>query len=974
MNLYRVSPCLPFLEILADFILDNFRNKDAINNLKVILPNGIACSNLQAILVKKQTLAILPKVIPLSNIIADGEEIFKIPAENLSEISLLQEKIILTEIIYHYPQLKFSTAQALQFGSIVAELFYELACHHLTIEDVNVIEQKNLSPHWDAIYQFLQYTYHAWQKKLISLRKQDRIKWQITMLEAEISRLKDPNCSLIVAGIVGADQVLWRFLKEVVSVSRGFVILPPIDNIPNNLFTKPTIAEDDGLYTFKKLLGFLDCNLSDCQLLRSDPSYNTVFNKLITACNQEELNDQNVQYPTSIKYIALEDIFEEAEQIALLCRQSINKKIAIIVDNPLIKSFYSNFLTKYSLEFHDLIGTNLSQTLISSLIISISEILCNDFDLKKLFLLLKNPLINSRLVQELELLIKGKNRFILSTSQLQALIDSSNNNELIKWGSKLIKLLYQATNSNFIKILKSSVKIAETLYRDIWYEATALPLANFLSELIRNNCNLILEDKKYFPELLNILMKSYKYFESHPSTPNIIIGKVEDLILLKFDLVILADFNQGSWSGDSSINQWINEQTLQKLQMTPTKAKTAIYQYFFYLFLHNPEVIITRAKRQNGKSGILPSNLLLKLEFFLGDKLIRQSPIIADNISSQDNITSLNILNGFQELEMKKQLLKAEEYTHDYIYSPIFPDTLSATNIEMLIRNPYSFYAKMILKLRPKEIIGQDPKISEFGIFIHKILEQYSRNYDESISDHLQFILEISYDILQNTTLPSYTKKIWQTKFMPIAKSFIEFDAERRKHFKYIYPECRGEIDLTIGDKKLKIMAVADRIEVNEQRRAVIIDYKTGTLPSKKDVESGLSPQLIIEALILLEGGFGIYSHDPQNWNVKQGVGARSRDILHEHANTLKFCGANSGEQKSIQVVEVQQIIYVKFSSSPPYIQTVEIDISNEALAAHHHGMRHLLEYYVINKHFSLGIDLLTYNDYTHLARTIKKL
>lgn len=912
MNLYRVSPCLPFLEILADFILDNFGSKDAINNLKVILPNGIACSNLQAILVKKQTLAILPKVIPLSNITADGEEIFKIPAENLSEISFLQEKIILTEIIYHYPQLKFSTAQALQFGSIIAELFYELACHHLTIDDVNVVEQKNLSTHWDAIYQFLQYTYHAWQKKLISLRKQDRIKWQITMLEAEISRLKDSSCSLIVAGIAGDDQVLWHFLKKVISVPRGFIILPPIDNIPNNLFTKPTIAEEDGLYTFKKLLGFLGCNLSDCQLLGSDPSYNIVLNKLITASNQEELNDQDVQYSTSIKYIELEDIFEEAEQIALLCRQSINKKIAIIVDNPLIKSFYCNFLTKYSLEWHDLIGTNLLQTLISSLIISISEILCNDFDLKKLFLLLKNPLINSQLVQELELLIKGQNRFILSTSQLWALIESSNNNELIKWGSKLIKLLYQPTDSNFIKILKSSVKIAEKLYRDIWYEATALPLANFLSELIRNNCNLILEDKKYFPELLNILMKSYKYFEPNTSTPNIIIGKVEDLILLKFDLVILADFNQGSWSGDSSINQWINEQTVQKLQMSPTKTKTAIYQYFFYLFLHNPEVIITRAKRQNGKSGILPSNLLLKLELFLGDKLIRQSPIITDNISSQDNINSLK--------------------TPDYIYSPIFPDTLSATNIEMLIRNPYSFYAKMILKLRPKEIIGQDPKISEFGVSIHKILEQYSRNYDESISDHLQFILEISYDILQNTTLPSYTKKIWQTKFIPIAKSFIEFDAERRKHFKYIYPECRGEIDLTIGGKKLKIMAVADRIEVNAQRRAVIIDYKTGTLPNKKDVELGLSPQLIIEALILVAGGFGI------------------------------------------QVVEVQQIIYVKFSSSSPYIQTVEIDISKEILAAHLHGMQHLLEYYVINKHFSLGIDLLTYNDYTHLARAIKKL
>ncbi|WP_341764556.1 PD-(D/E)XK nuclease family protein [Candidatus Tisiphia endosymbiont of Beris chalybata] len=913
MNLYRVNPSSPFLEILANFILDNFVTKNSINNLKVILPNGIACLNLQEILVKKQTLAILPKIIPVANIMAEGEEIFKIPPANLEAISFLQEKIILTEIIQNYPKLKFTTQQALQFCPIITELFYVLACHHLSIEDVNIIEQKNLSSHWDSIYEFLQYTYHAWNEKLIFLRKQDRVKWHITMLEAEIARLKHPNCSLIAAGIVGDDLILWKFLKDIASSPRGFIILSPIDNIPDFLFNAPGKAEEDCLYNFKKLLGFLGRNLSDCQLLGAAPPHDTILNKLIIESNEQKFNESNVQSLTSIKYIELEDIFEEAEQIAWLCKQDTSKKIAIIVESPLTKSFYCNFLTKYSLEFQDLLGNNLSQTLTSSLIVTITEILCNNFDLKQLFFLLKNPLINSRLVQELELLIKGKNRFILSQEQLLAVIESSNNKELIDWGGKLIKLVYQYTDNNFIKILKTSMKIAEKLYPDIWYEANALELTNFLSELVKNDGNLILENKKYFPELLKMLMKGYTYFTSNPSPPNIMLGKTEDLALLKFDLVILADFNQGRGSSYSSINKWVNEKTLQELQITVTKTKNSIYQYFFYLLLHNTEVIITRAKRQNGKSGVLPSNLLLKLAFLLGNQLIKQTSIITNNnlgIVRPDNINPTN-----------KQ---------DYIYSPVFPNILSATNIEMLIRNPYSFYAKTILKLRAREIIGQDPKISEFGIFIHKILEQYSTNYDDSTPDPLQLILDISDGIAQNTTLPLYTKKIWQTKFIPIAKSFIEFDEERRKHFKYIYPECRGEMSLTIAGQELKIIAVADRIEVNEKKQAVIIDYKTGTLPNKQDVELGLSPQLIIEALILREGGFGI------------------------------------------QVAEIQQIMYVKLSSSPPYIQTIAIDLSKEELNKHQQGMLHLLEYYITNKNFSCEIDLLPYNDYEHLARIAK--
>ncbi|MCC8483272.1 MAG: hypothetical protein LN561_01690 [Rickettsia endosymbiont of Labidopullus appendiculatus] len=40
-----------------------------------------------------------------------------------------------------------------------------------------------------------------------------------------------------------------------------------------------------------------------------------------------------------------------------------------------------------------------------------------------------------------------------------------------------------------------------------------------------------------------------------------------------------------------------------------------------------------------------------------------------------------------------------------------------------------------------------------------------------------------------------------------------------------------------------------------------------------------------------------------KNWNVKQEVSERSVQLVREHANTPKFCGANSSKQKSIRTL-----------------------------------------------------------------------
>ena len=48
----------------------------------------------------------------------------------------------------------------------------------------------------------------------------------------------------------------------------------------------------------------------------------------------------------------------------------------------------------------------------------------------------------------------------------------------------------------------------------------------------------------------------------------------------------------------------------------------------------------------------------------------------------------------------------------------------------------------------------------------------------------------------------------------------------------------------------------ADRIEQRRDGSYAILDYKTGSTPTEKQVRTGLSPQLTLEGAILRQGGF----------------------------------------------------------------------------------------------------------------------
>ncbi len=902
MNLYRVKPSSNFLEIIATFVIHKFGNRTDLSKAKIILPNGHTCVALQKILTQKQNIAMLPKIIPFTNLVAEGDEIFHLSSINLNKISNIEERILLAEIVSTYPSFRTKIKQSLQFVSDLSKLFYELERNHIDIENIAYLSD---AAQWRQIYDFLQFILINYHKKLISIGKTTRANYEINVMNSQLNHFATTSQNVIIAGILGYDKVSWDFLTNLSKLPTGFLILPPIGELSD--FDCKKITQEDPAYSLKYLLKNLDKTIEDFIWLNDDaPSL--VLDYLMS--DADKLNeflssarsDSNINHINYYEYISTRD---EAKQIAAICETNKDKKIALITNNLGTKQLYLSDFVKNNLSYRDLLGNNLIDTQISQFIIIVSEVLCN-YSILKLLYLLKHPFIYNPLVCRLELVLSGKNRFVSSNEEILKLLDKSNDLELKDWFCKIISLIDMATISskNFTDILYHTISVSEKLSSNLWTNNFAKECSEFLRKLLNFKLSLKIENISDFPIILRDLILNSKYF-INSEEENIIIGTALDLALLKFDIIIIPNFNSENYPKTSSKSTWLTKDMIDELGLHQDNIAFNADIYLFYLLLHNKEIILTKSSQQSGKSTMLPPHYMLKLQLILGAKLE----------SKAQNIT----IELDESVKSKIRLP---------VKSDFFPTSLSASDIEKLLRTPYSFYAKKILNLTTKNRVGIEIQPSDFGHFLHKILELYTKNYkkSESFDEHLASMHWIVDDLIKNGLYPSYNKKLWSIQLSAIIQKFIEFDEKRRKNSIIIYPELKGEMSLNIADQNIIITAIADRIEIDPNGKGTIIDYKTGIMPPTKDVESLLSPQLIICAMILISGGFGI------------------------------------------KIREISELIYVKISNSPPYIESKTINLE-KPISLYFEDLKKRLEQYVILKEFDMETDKLSYNDYKHLMR-----
>ncbi|MCY1644138.1 double-strand break repair protein AddB [Methylorubrum sp. SL192] len=317
--------------------------------------------------------------------------------------------------------------------------------------------------------------------------------------------------------------------------------------------------------------------------------------------------------------------------------------------------------------------------------------------------------------------------------------------------------------------------------------------------------------------------------------------------LLSVDRIVLGGLDETVWPVRQTTDAFLNRPMRGDVGLSPPERRIGQAAHDFVQGLGTHDAVVTRAAKREG-SPTVPSRFLQRLRAFGGDA------VWADAIARGQRLRGLAArLDRGQEApppRLKRPAPKPDP--------ALFPERLSVTEIETLVRDPYSIYARHILGLEALEPIAVVPGAAERGSLIHKVLGDFSQAHPGALpADAETLLYAIAFDAfgpLQDQYPELYAE--WFPRYERMAVAFLEWEASQRQGLHTIHAERSGKVTIPLGERTFTLSARADRIEARADGSYCIVDFKTGTPPSNRTVFAGFSPQLTLEAAMLMHGAF----------------------------------------------------------------------------------------------------------------------
>ncbi len=315
------------------------------------------------------------------------------------------------------------------------------------------------------------------------------------------------------------------------------------------------------------------------------------------------------------------------------------------------------------------------------------------------------------------------------------------------------------------------------------------------------------------------------------------------------DRIVLGGLIEGVWPPQPRSDPWLSRTMRAALGLDLPERRIGLSAHDFAQALGCAEVFLTRARKQEG-SPTVASRFLQRLAAVAGAKCWTQA-----------------LKRGERYLALARALDRPAHIRPMMQPCPrppraMRPLTLAVTDIEHWLRDPYTIYAKHILKLRPLDPIDEAPGAADRGAVIHAAIGEFTERFARELPDEpyaeLIAIGRRHFAPLQD--FPE-ARAFWWPRFERIARWFCEWETTRRAALRTTFAEIRGVIEIPAGERAFRLSARADRIDLLKDGRYAILDYKTGQKRTERQVSAGLAPQLTLEGAILRHGGFREIPH-----------------------------------------------------------------------------------------------------------------
>jgi ATP-dependent helicase/nuclease subunit B len=198
------------------------------------------------------------------------------------------------------------------------------------------------------------------------------------------------------------------------------------------------------------------------------------------------------------------------------------------------------------------------------------------------------------------------------------------------------------------------------------------------------------------------------------------------------------------------------------------------------------------------------------------------------------------------------------------------------TQIETWLRDPYAIYARHILDLKALDDLDAAPGRADLGIAIHEALDEFVRRYPKALPENAEAaLLGIGRAHFGAMLSRPGAWAFWWPRFERIARWLVAEERVHRSAVVESLSEREGSLTWPAPGGPFTLTAKADRIDRMAAGGFLLVDYKTGSLPSKKEVEWGFAPQLPLEGAILRDGNFAALTGLPaalEYWRLSGGV------------------------------------------------------------------------------------------------------
>jgi len=315
--------------------------------------------------------------------------------------------------------------------------------------------------------------------------------------------------------------------------------------------------------------------------------------------------------------------------------------------------------------------------------------------------------------------------------------------------------------------------------------------------------------------------------------------------LIHADVMLLAGLDEAIWPPQVETGPFLNRPMRAELDLTPPERRIGQTAHDFVQALGTRNVILSRATKRGG-SPTVPSRFLQRLEALAGEHFTQTRKKGEALLALTRRLDRPKTIEAIARPEPRPDL-------------QLRPHSLSITEIETLRRDPYSIYARHILKILPLEKIGAVPGAREAGTQLHDVFGEFVARYPSGPlpDDALDQLRALAQDKLASLLAdPNYRAFNWPRIETGLA-GWLTWEAGRRADLVESKVELYGRMNISLADgSSFELRGKADRIDLTVNGMAEIIDYKSGEISTKKMIKAGFAPQLPLEVKMVEEGAF----------------------------------------------------------------------------------------------------------------------